>query len=152
MSESTARGNPLCIVASIRNLAHIESAYGTATALTVRHVVCRRARDFCTRESGIMTRSGEQIVVLIDRAVPEDLANAHAVCSDHSIVDAVVAALGDAPVFTSMGLIRAAIGASIPTWTAHRSTPKKKHPRRCEWAPERGGPDTRATWKLPGNC
>ncbi|REG58622.1 EAL domain-containing protein (putative c-di-GMP-specific phosphodiesterase class I) [Paraburkholderia sp. BL6669N2] len=115
VSESTARRNSLCIVASIRNLAHIESAYGTATALTVRHVVCGRARDFCTRESGIMTRSGEQIVVLIDRAVPEDVVKAHAVCSDHRMLETVVAALGDAPVCTSMGPIRAAIGASIPT-------------------------------------
>ncbi|WP_143131680.1 EAL domain-containing protein [Paraburkholderia aspalathi] len=62
-----------------------------------------------------MTRTADQIVVLIDGAVPEDVAKAHAVCSDHSMVEAVIAALGDAPVFASMGPIRAAIGASIPT-------------------------------------
>ncbi|CAB3810452.1 hypothetical protein LMG27177_07216 [Paraburkholderia fynbosensis] len=36
---STTHRSLACIVASIQNLAQIESAYGTATALTVRHVV-----------------------------------------------------------------------------------------------------------------
>jgi len=126
MPDGTTPGRSLCIVASIRNLAQIESAYGSATALTVRHVVRERARTFCTRESGIMTRSGEQIVILIDRAVPEDVANAHAVRSDHTIVDELVAALGDEAVFTAMGPIRAAVGASIPTCDGTPFDPEKE--------------------------
>jgi EAL domain-containing protein (putative c-di-GMP-specific phosphodiesterase class I) len=105
----------VCIVASIRNLAQIESAYGTATALTVRHVVYERARDFCSHESGTVTRSGEQLVFLIDHAVRKPVVNAYVVPSDYRIAEAVVAALGDAPMLTSKGPIRAAISASAPS-------------------------------------
>jgi hypothetical protein len=105
----------VCIVASIQNLAQIESAYGTANALTVRHVVYERACDFCSPGSGIVTRRGEQLVFLIDRAVRGLVANAYLVGSDYSIAEAVVAALGEAPMFTSTGPIRAAISASACT-------------------------------------
>ncbi|KAA0997964.1 hypothetical protein FVF58_46815 [Paraburkholderia panacisoli] len=49
ISDGTTRTKSLCIVASIRNLARIESAYGTATALAVRHIVYERAREFYAR-------------------------------------------------------------------------------------------------------
>ncbi len=123
---STTHRSLVCIVALIQNLAQIESAYGTASALTVRDVVYERARDFCSHGSGTVTRSGEQLIFLIDRAVGEPVANAHVLRSDDSIVEAVVAALGDAPMLTSTGLIRAAISASAWTCDGTSFDPEQK--------------------------
>ncbi|MGY6125997.1 hypothetical protein ACW9YV_10995 [Paraburkholderia strydomiana] len=113
-------------MASIQNVAQIESACGTATALTVRHVVYERARDFCSHKSSTVTCSGGAACLSDERAVREPVANVYAVRSDYSIAEAVVAALGAAPMLTSTGPIRAAITASAQTCDGTSFDPEKE--------------------------
>ncbi|WP_168787932.1 hypothetical protein [Paraburkholderia aromaticivorans] len=108
-SKGAGPGRTLCIAASIDNFAQIESAYGHDIALRVRQGVYERAREFCARESGLVTRSGEYFFFLIDRHDAESAGNT---CDD--VLEAVMAALGNKPFLSSRGAIFAAISASIP--------------------------------------
>ncbi|MEX3937120.1 EAL domain-containing protein [Paraburkholderia phymatum] len=103
-----------CVVASIRNLVQIEGAYGTDAALAVRHIVHERAREFSMRKSGIVTFSGGLIFFVMPRNDYSDSDDVPHVLDDNSIVESVIAALGDEPVPTATGMIRAAIDASTP--------------------------------------
>jgi len=104
----------LCTVAWIRNLALIASAYGVEVVSTVRRKVLERARDFCAREAGFVTLSGENLLFVFERPQQQREADPHAARDDRGIVDAVVAALGDDPIITSSGEVCAAIAATIP--------------------------------------
>jgi len=56
----------LCIVASITNLRSIDRAWGSQSALAVRHVVLERARELCRSVPGIAVLSGDLILFVFD--------------------------------------------------------------------------------------
>jgi EAL domain-containing protein (putative c-di-GMP-specific phosphodiesterase class I) len=108
----------LCIVASIDNLAQIESAYGCTAALTVRHIVHERARQFCAEHAAVVTFSGSHLLFVCkwDSApdMPGDPPSDDDPCAEQRLVERVIAALGACCVQTASAAIIPVISASIP--------------------------------------
>lgn len=101
---------PLCVVVSITNLREITHAYGSHLALTVRHVVLERAREFCRSSGGIAVQSGDQILLVFDspvRGAGAELVSAQV----GRVFGRILAELGDEPVEVESEAILVALSA-----------------------------------------
>jgi EAL domain-containing protein (putative c-di-GMP-specific phosphodiesterase class I) len=109
----SSRLGMLRVVASIDNLAEIESAFGPVVARAVRHIVYERARQFSEAQSCIVTMSGEHILFLFNRSASADALDVQDSSCDQSVVEGAIVSLGGAPIRTATDAIIPVVTASI---------------------------------------
>jgi len=110
-ARGVARANrvpaDLCVVAEIDNHRQLERAYGSAIALTVRHLVRERARLLCDDVGGLTGDAGPRLLLVLDGAATKALDEA----GKSIVLERIIAALGGQGVEFTWGTIFPVISA-----------------------------------------
>jgi len=100
------------VVASIDNYFQLQSAYESAVALTVRHVVRERARQLCRGEGRLLNGAGSRLL-LSWRVAGEESAAADRALQESTLLERIVVALGARGVEFTWGTVVPVISARI---------------------------------------
>lgn len=100
------------VIASIDNYFQLQSAYGSAIALTVRHLVRERARQLCDSDAQLLGGGGARLLLLFRRAgkEPAGVDRAH---RESILMEQIVLALGTHGVEFTWGTVFPVISARI---------------------------------------
>jgi EAL domain len=105
--------SPLCIVASISNLRHIDSAYGASLAANVLQAVLGRARALCRAESGFAAASGSHILCVFECGPESDSTGHQPTDREDFLVDKIIDVLGGGVENDDGGIVYPAIIAAV---------------------------------------
>ncbi|SMG09032.1 EAL domain-containing protein [Paraburkholderia susongensis] len=103
----------LCIVASIENLPEIDRAWGSRSALAVRHVVLERARALCRSVPGIAVLSGDLILFVFDSPLGGLPAATSGSTQIGFLLDRILGDLADQPVEIAGDVVFVALSLSV---------------------------------------
>ncbi|WP_207002230.1 EAL domain-containing protein [Trinickia mobilis] len=102
----------VCVVASIDNHAHLSDVYGSALALTVRHIVHERANRLCNGAGDLVCVSENRLLLILEIAHlgPHEVPSLQ---QEGPLLERIITTLGNDPIESCDGLIFPVISARV---------------------------------------